>query len=141
MLTLLLEIRPKSVNSSHGVYKGKIIKSKSHRIYKQEMSALLRPYQDLLNDFKSKFEASSKCMGLHIYFYDSQYWTKKKKMNQKSVDCSNIVKAMEDSIFDSMGLNDCFNKEVMVKSIPSDKDKVIVNLFLQNHAVMNEACF
>ena len=142
MLTLLLEIRPKSVNSSMAVYNGRMIKTKKHRQSKKVFEILLRNFQDELSGFSGKFAASNKRICMEIYFYDSMYWTKnKKKMNEKTVDTSNIIKSIEDSVFKAMGLNDSFNRKIIAESIPSDKDKVIINLSLINHAVMNEVCF
>lgn len=141
MLTLLLDIRPKSVNSSMAVVNGRMIKTAAHRHKKREMELLLLPFRDELIGFSDKFKASRKRISMEIYFYDSQYWTKKKEMNQKTVDTSNIIKSIEDSVFKAMGLNDSFNRKIMAESIPSDKDKVIITLSLINHAQLNEVCF
>lgn len=141
MLTILLEMRPKSVNSSMAVVRGRMIKTAKHRQNKREMELLLRPFQDELFGFSEKFKASRKRISMEIFFYDSQYWTKKKEMNQKTVDTSNIIKSIEDSVFKAMGLNDSFNRKIMAESIPSDKDKVIITLSLINHAQLNEVCF
>ena len=51
-------------------------------------------------------------------------------MNEKTVDTSNIIKSIEDSVFKAMGLSDSFNRKIMAESIPSDKDKVIITLSL-----------
>jgi Holliday junction resolvase RusA-like endonuclease len=124
------------------VYNGRMIKTKKHRQSKKEIEILLRNFQDELFGFSEKFNASNKRICMEIYFYDSMYWTKnKKKMNEKTVDTSNIIKSIEDSVFKAMGLNDSFNRKIIAESIPSDKDKVIINLSLINHAVMNEVCF
>jgi len=141
MLTILLEMRPKSVNSSMAAVKGRMIKTASHRQNKREMELLLRSFKDELTEFANKFKASKKRISMEIYFYDSRYWTKKKEMNQKTVDISNIIKSIEDSVFKAMGLNDSFNRKIMAESIPSDKDKVIITLSLINHAQLNEICF
>lgn len=141
MLTILLEMRPKSVNSSMAVVNGRMIKTASHRQNKREMELLLLPFQDELIGFSDKFKASRKRISMEIFFYDSQYWTKKKEMNQKTVDTSNIIKSIEDSVFKAMGLSDSFNRKIMAESIPSDKDKVIITLSLINHAQINEVCF
>lgn len=141
MLTILLEIRPKSVNSSMAVVNGRMIKTAKHRQNKREMEFLLRSFKDELTEFSNKFKASKKRISMEIFFYDSQYWTRKKEMNQKTVDTSNIIKSIEDSVFKAMGLSDSFNRKIMAESIPSDKDKVIITLSLINHAQLNEVCF
>lgn len=141
MLTILLEMRPKSVNSSMAVVNGRMIKTAKHRQNKREMELMLRSFQNELSGFSDKFKASRKRISMEIYFYDSQYWTKKKEMNQKTVDTSNIIKSIEDSVFKAMGLSDSFNRKIMAESIPSDKDKVIITLSLINHAQLNEVCF
>lgn len=124
------------------VVKGRMIKTASHRQNKREMELLLRPFQSELAGFADKFRASKKRISMEIYFYDSQYWTKNmKKMNENTVDTSNIIKSIEDSVFKAMGLNDSFNRKIMAESIPSDKDKVIITLSLINHAQLNEVCF
>lgn len=79
---------------------------------------------------------------MEVFFYDSKYWTRnKKKMNENTLDTSNIYKSIEDAVFRAMGLNDSFNRKIMAESIPSDKDKVIITLSLINHAQLNEVCF
>lgn len=118
-----------------------MIKTAKHRQNKREMELLLRSFKDELTEFANKFKASKKRISMEIYFYDSQYWTKKKEMNQKTVDTSNIIKSIEDSVFKAMGLSDSFNRKIMAESIPSDKDKVIITLSLINHAQLNEVCF
>lgn len=123
------------------VVKGRMIKTAKHRQNKREMEFLLRSFKDELTEFTNKFKASKKRISMEIFFYDSQYWTKKREMNQKTVDTSNIIKSIEDSVFKAMGLNDSFNRKIMAESIPSDKDKVIITLSLINHAQLNEVCF
>ena len=106
------------------------------------MGILLRPFQNELSALAEKFKASRKRISMEVYFYDSKYWTRdNKKMNEKTVDTSNIYKAIEDCVFKAMGLNDSFNRKIMAESIPSDKDKVIITLSLINHAQLNEVCF
>ena len=106
------------------------------------MEFLLLPFRSELSGFSGKFKASHKRISMEVFFYDSKYWTRdKKKMNENTLDTSNIYKSIEDAVFRAMGLNDSFNRKIMAESIPSDKDKVIITLSLINHAQLNEVCF
>jgi Holliday junction resolvase RusA-like endonuclease len=80
----------------------------------------------LQNDFK--FNPETQYISTEFYFYTPKLLTKAGKINKKKPDTSNCIKALEDAIFETLGVDDCYNLDVTASVFYAEKPSIIVIL-------------
>lgn len=128
---------PPSVNSLYATFKGRRIKSREGRAWEKLASIYIRKAlikemeedQKIRDYFKSKVHMPLK---LEIYLYRMSWHCVSKGKEHQFVkfDVSNRIKAMEDVLMSSTGLDDSQVIEVVAKKVSGLSERTVVRLWL-----------
>jgi|694.fasta_scaffold55836_9 Holliday junction resolvase RusA-like endonuclease len=81
------------------------------------------------------FDPEKNYISTEFYFYSPKLKTKQKKLNRKKPDLSNLIKALEDGIFETLGIDDCYNLDIHASYMYADKPTILV--ILRKHSFPN----
>lgn len=89
-----------------------------------------------LNESTFAFNPETQYISTEFFFYTPKLLTKQGKINQKKPDTSNCIKALEDAIFEVLGVDDCYNLDVTASVFYAEKPCIIV--ILRNHILSSK---
>lgn len=72
------------------------------------------------------FNPETQYISTEFYFYTPKLLTKSGNINKKKPDTSNCIKAIEDAIFETLGIDDCYNLDINASVFYSEKPSIIV---------------
>jgi len=82
------------------------------------------------------FNPKTHYLSSEIFFYTPKLITKKKEISKAKPDTSNLVKALEDAVFEVLGIDDCYNLDLNI-SVHYSKDPLIV-FILRKHLLSSK---
>jgi len=107
-----------SLNRLYRQFRGRTIISAQGRDFKRMVSSHVR-------GSKLPFNADSGLMVQYI-FQSNKFWTKKGTISKTGLDLDNCVKAMQDVVFQELGLDDSLILEMhLVKRLGTEKTTII----------------
>lgn len=112
---IVLECKPVSVNASlmPAIVNGhaRLIKNTKKSDSLNEIKYLVMKKKNSLLPLLNGFDPKSHYFISSYFFYYpvDQFWTKKKEISSRMVDLDNSVKALKDTIFSTIGINDKFS--------------------------------
>jgi len=78
------------------------------------------------------FNPETQYISTEFFFYTPKLLTKQGKISKSKPDSSNCVKALEDGIFQTLGIDDCYNLDITVQQHYSKEPKIIAILRAHN---------
>ena len=72
------------------------------------------------------FNPETQYITSEFFFYTPKLITKEGKISKSKPDTSNCIKALEDGIFEALGVDDCYNLDVSASVHYSEKPCIIV---------------
>lgn len=107
---------------------GRRFLSKEGANYKRLVQIATR---DAYLDQGFSFNSESQYITTEFFFYTPKLLTKQGKISKSKADTSNCIKALEDGIFETLGIDDCYNLDVNA-SVQYSKDPTII-VILRTH--------
>jgi Holliday junction resolvase RusA-like endonuclease len=74
------------------------------------------------------FNSDTQFISTEFHFYTPKLLTKQGKISKAKADTSNCIKALEDGIFETLGIDDCYNLDITASANYSEKPQIIVIL-------------
>lgn len=96
------------------------------RFLKPEVVKFKKEVEIILKDKSLNYDEKTEYIEIEYYFYLSNFYTKKGLINKKSGDIDNFKKALQDSIFKSLGIDDSAICNDVTKKRFSEKDYTVV---------------
>lgn len=93
--------------------------SRINEMFKQEVVCT----KSELDDFYNNNQDTELVLILNIYLPKRIYFTSEDSTKISRKDCSNLIKAIEDSISSNLGIDDRYNKIVLARKLVSNNDK------------------
>lgn len=134
-LHLILDnIKPINLNNCYTISSigGKIRRfpSKEYKQFESSVNIQLRKYKNEINKFNKEFNQEKHYLVCEYKFY-MPVMTKDNRVSQRSGDCSNLVKAIEDIIFKNLLCDDSHITELLISKIHSNEIRTEMNLFIK----------
>lgn len=88
-------------------------------------------YQETIKTVRNSdfsFNPDNQYISSEIYFYTPKLLTKQRRINKTKPDTDNCLKALNDSIFEALGLDDCYNLDVSASVHYSEEPMIVVIL-------------
>lgn len=124
MIKIKIESDPMPLNRAYPTNKqGRRFLSKEGSDFKRLVSIATR------NAYLSqgfKFSEETQFLSTEVFFYSPKLFTKTGKLNQKKPDTSNCIKLLEDAIFETLGIDDCYNLDIHAHYNYSEKPIIVV---------------
>ena len=79
------------------------------------------------------FDPDSQYISTEVFYYTPKLITAEGKINTKKSDTSNNFKAIEDSIFETLGINDCYN--LNINAVVNYSKEPLVVVILRTHLI------
>lgn len=126
ILTVTINTKPVSSNRIYPSNRsGRRFLSKEGAAYKREIQIATR---DAYLSQGFKFNIDTQFISSEVFFYSTKLLTKQGKLNKKKPDTDNCLKALFDSVFETLGIDDYLNMDCSAQVLPSSEDKIIVIL-------------
>lgn len=135
-ISFQVPLKPISLNHSHRLVKfgNRIsrIKTKEANQFEFEFTQHLKTFNDLKNEFVSKYRKDFHAVELECYFYvnEKDFFTHPKTGNKtiskKSMDVDNMIKVSNDQIFKWLGIDDSQVTKLYAEKIPTNDDYTMV---------------
>lgn len=130
MLTITIKTDPLPLNRLYPTNKaGRRFLSKEGSDYKKIV------HIETVNAIREQgfyFDPNTHYLTSEIFFYTPKLITKKGDISKSKPDTSNLVKALEDAVFEVLGVDDCYNLDLNI-SVHYSKEPVIVYILRQHH--------
>jgi Holliday junction resolvase RusA-like endonuclease len=124
MLKIKIEADPIPLNRAYPTNKqGRRFLSKEGSDYKKLVSIATR---NAFLDQGFGFDPDNQYITTEIFFYSPKLFTKQGKINRKKPDTSNLIKLLEDAIFETLGIDDCYNLDFLGVTYNHSEKSVIV---------------
>ena len=135
-ITLILDdIKPINLNNCYTISSigGKIRRfpSKEYKQLESKVNLILRKYKNEINKFNNEFDANKHYLTASYTFY-MPVLTKDKRISQRSGDCSNLVKAIEDIIFKNLTPDDSHITSMLVEKIESKEIRTEISYTIKH---------
>lgn len=122
-----IPIKPLSVNSKFTInqHRRRIVKSTSCTKFEKSILGYLNKYATDINIFRNSFNPKNEALHLEIIMYvpKEEFFTKAGTVSLTSIDASNALKMLEDTIYKAMGINDGLNLKVSSEKRPINSDE------------------
>lgn len=123
----LNHVKPITLNHCYGYgYKGRKYRKPEYLGLQSEIDYQLVKYKDLIEKFNLKCNEHTVLKIEYAFYY--QILTKKKCVSKKSLDIDNIVKPINDIIFNHLNIDDSKVLELNVKKIQSKSEFIVVKI-------------
>lgn len=110
ILTLTFNTLPLSLNRMYPTLRnGRRVLSAEGKAFK-EMVKYVTTRSKTAQGFV--FDHNLEYLSTEVFYYSPKLYTAKGKINRKKTDTSNNFKALEDAIFEALGIDDCYNLDV-----------------------------
>jgi Holliday junction resolvase RusA-like endonuclease len=134
MIKIKIEAEPVPLNRAYPTNRqGRRFLSKEGSDYKRLISIATR------NAFLNQgftFNPETQYISTEFFFYSPKLFTKQHKLNKKKPDTSNLIKLLEDAIFETLGIDDCYNLDFSANYSYSEKSIIVV--ILRTHHLSNK---
>lgn len=118
-----INCKPFSINKRFTISNKRFItKTTSARNWERALLAEFLSNKKRIENFKwsmSFFKDPIFYLEIDIEIPLNEYYTKKGMTNKRTIDCSNVIKPIEDSLSKALGIDDSLNAYVRVKKIPT----------------------
>lgn len=86
---------------------------------------------------KIKFDETEEFISVEIYFYLKNLITKKGCVSKTSSDYDGLIKLIQDSVFQELGIDDSMICHAIVKKLPGIEDKTVMIIRTENLSVLS----
>lgn len=129
MIKIRLDLKPKSYNA---LYKnsrgGRKYLPEDSKLYLQELEYIFTEQKTELRNLRDSLIQDQEMLALEIYYYYSEFYTKKKTINKRCMDVDNPTKPIIDELFKVIGIDDYILGDLHNYKRPSENDCVILML-------------
>ena len=126
ILTVTVNTSPVSSNRIYPSNRsGRRFLSKEGAAYKREVQIATR---DAYLSQGFSINPETQFISSEVFFYSTKLLTKQGKLNKKKPDTDNCLKALFDSIFETLGIDDYLNMDCSAQVMPASKDSIVVIL-------------
>jgi hypothetical protein len=120
-LILQIPMKPLSANQKYTIAKGSRRITKKSQVYafEREIKHYMMDQKDKVKFFVNNM-LSNECLKFEVVVYipKNEFYNKKGTINLKCLDASNVLKILEDSIYQELGKNDGLNTFVSSEKRP-----------------------
>jgi Holliday junction resolvase RusA-like endonuclease len=81
---------------------------------------------------KINFNEKEQFISIEIYFYLKTLMTKRGTISKTSSDYDGLIKLIQDSVFDELGIDDSMICHAIIKKLPSNEDKTVMIIRAHN---------
>jgi hypothetical protein len=92
------------------------------------LNIILNEYDSELRAFGAKITKDIHLVDMEVYYFQSNFYTKKNTISKTSGDVDNPNKILVDEIFKRIGWDDYILGKLSCEKLPSDKDKVVIRM-------------
>lgn len=130
MLQIKLDLKALSYNSYRRFNKktGNTYLTAKGKKYVEELALQLNKYDHSLRLFGRDLIKDVDMVDMEIYYFMSDFWTKKDTVSKAAGDVDNPNKVLIDKIFERMGWDDYILGRLSCEKIPFDRDCVVVRI-------------
>lgn len=131
-IQLYLPIKAISLNNATAVLQnGRRVSSKKYNFFRKDVRVILEDQLPKLHKFAQWYEIDKHAIEATYYFGLTDLFTKAGRINKKSLDCSNIVKCLEDIVFAQLnkynsGIDDGLVVDLPVRKYEAEIDEIWV---------------
>lgn len=130
MLKIKIDIDPMPLNRAYSTSRqGRRFLVKEGSDYKKIVAIKTK---EALKDQPFRFNDELQYLTTEFFFYSPKLFTKQRKINRKKPDTSNCIKLLEDAIFETLKIDDCYNLDINAHYNYSESPMIVVIIRAHN---------